>query len=121
MGNHRGLPLPGLYGWEIGGVEAWLRAVVRQRLRHPLLELLDPRAVTGMRGQEFRWLPFGKLLHPFPDVDRLVRVVAGLRSQQETDVVGFGLVSPAERQQDTDVDSQTQRGHRGLCDRRIGP
>ena len=88
--------------------------IERQRLRHPFLNILDARAVARMRGKKLRRLPAASRLHALPDGDRFVRVITGLRREEKTNAIGFGLVLAAEGEEQAHLGAKAQSRHGAL-------
>ena len=82
-------------------------------LGHPPVHVLDPRLGRWVRRQEFGRPRARGLDHPFPQFRPLARIVARLRHQDQSDVVGLALVRAAVWQ---DCDEVGRRAE-GLHDR----
>ena len=95
-----------LAAWFVGKfrcLHAGSGLITCEGLGHPALKLLNPGAMAGMGGQEFRRLLFGDLLHPFPYADSLLGIVPGICRQQKPDIIRLRFVLTAIRQNKAEV------------------
>lgn len=90
------------------------------RLRHPLFQLINSCVMARMSRQEFcRASTARYLLHPFPECNRLTRVIPSICGQKNPDIVCLGFMFAAKRKQHADLRSCTERRHGYLTKRRI--
>lgn len=79
---------------ELTGHATALCVVLFQSFGYPFLDVVDAVEGAGMSGEKLECGDFLGLCHPFPKCDRFSRVIAGFCHHQQTDVVGFFLLSP---------------------------
>src|SRR5262245_27942350 len=79
-----------------------------QRLRHPRLELAQPRAVRGMRRQELRRLA-ARLGQVLPQREAPARVEAGVGGEVEAQEIGLALLLAIEGEEDPDLRSDAKQ------------
>ena len=75
--------------WKLGDRRFLSLIVMRERFRHRFGQPLDPCFVPWMGGEELVGLVSSRLLHPFPDTDRFMRIIAGVRGEKQTDIIRF--------------------------------
>ena len=76
----------------------WLRAIIFfDRLRHPVLQLLNARAVRWVIGEQLGRLRGIGLFHSSPKADAFARVVSGARHVNESDVIRFRFMIATKR------------------------
>ena len=61
------------------------------------------------------------LLHPLPDSNGFLGIIAGVCRKQEPDIIGLRFVGPAERQEYAHLRTDSQSGHRSLTGGRTEP
>lgn len=67
-----------------------------KRFRHMFFQLLDSGAVAGMSGKKFRRLAPSGGFHALPHMNGFSRVIAGLSSEEQADIIGLRLMFPTE-------------------------
>ena len=88
----------GAYGWKLSDWSLIRLFIVCESFRHLLGQPLDSGFVPGMSGKELVGLLPAGLLHPLPDSNRFVGIIAGVSGQEQSDIVCLRFVSPAEGQ-----------------------
>ena len=74
---------------------------MRKRFGHCFGQPLDACFVSRVSGKKLVRLVPSRLLHPFPDADGFMGVIAGIGRKQQSDVISLRFMRPAERKEDT--------------------